>query len=49
MSGWPKPWPNASPAACFEDARVHTVRVRVEKLEALTDAESVGIEIERTR
>jgi len=36
-------------AACFEDARVHTVRVRVEKLEALTHAESVGIEIERTR
>ena len=36
-------------AACFEDARVRTVRVRVEKLEALTSAESVGIEIERTR
>jgi dihydroneopterin aldolase len=36
-------------AACFEDARVKTVRVRVEKLEALTAAESVGIEIERTR
>ena len=36
-------------AACFEDARVRTVRVRVEKLEALTAAESVGIEIERTR
>ncbi len=36
-------------AACFEDARVRTVRVRVEKLEALTHAESVGIEIERTR
>jgi dihydroneopterin aldolase len=35
--------------ACFEDKRVHTVRVRVEKLEALTHAESVGIEIERTR
>ena len=34
-------------AACFEDARVHTVRVRVEKLHALTGAESVGIEIER--
>jgi hypothetical protein len=25
------------------------VRIRVEKLEALTNAESVGIEIERTR
>ena len=36
-------------AACFEDTRVKTVRVRVEKLEALTAAESVGIEIERTR
>ncbi len=36
-------------AACFEDARVRTVRVRVEKLEALTAAESVGIEIERMR
>ena len=36
-------------AACFEDARVRTVRVRVEKLEALTSAESVGIEIERMR
>lgn len=35
--------------ACFEDARVRTVRIRVEKLEALTSAESVGIEIERTR
>jgi len=35
--------------ACFEDARVRTVRIRVEKLEALTNAESVGIEIERTR
>jgi dihydroneopterin aldolase len=36
-------------AACFEDARVRTVRVRVEKLHALTGAESVGIEIERAR
>lgn len=36
-------------AACFEDARVRTVRVRVEKLHALTGAESVGIEIERSR
>jgi dihydroneopterin aldolase len=36
-------------AACFEDPRVRTVRIRVEKLEALTNAESVGIEIERTR
>ncbi|MEY4965038.1 MAG: hypothetical protein RL274_621 [Pseudomonadota bacterium] len=36
-------------AACFEDKRVRTVRVRVEKLHALTGAESVGIEIERAR
>jgi dihydroneopterin aldolase len=36
-------------AGCFEDTRVRTVRVRVEKLEALTHAEAVGIEIERTR
>jgi len=36
-------------AACFEDARVKSVRVRVEKLHALTGAESVGVEIERTR
>jgi 7,8-dihydroneopterin aldolase/epimerase/oxygenase len=36
-------------STCFEDVRVRTVRVRVEKLEALTAAESVGIEIERTR
>ena len=35
--------------ACFEDARVRTVRVRVEKLHALTGAEAVGIEIERAR
>jgi dihydroneopterin aldolase len=35
--------------ACLEDGRVRTVRVRVEKLQALTHAESVGIEIERTR
>ena len=36
-------------AACFEDARVKTARVRVEKLHALSGAEAVGIEIERTR
>jgi len=35
--------------ACFADARVRTVRVRVEKLHALTGAEAVGIEIERAR
>jgi dihydroneopterin aldolase len=35
--------------ACFEDSRVKTARVRVEKLHALSGAEAVGIEIERTR
>jgi 7,8-dihydroneopterin aldolase/epimerase/oxygenase len=35
--------------ACFEDARVRTARVRVEKLHALPGAESAGVEIERTR
>ncbi len=36
-------------AACFEDSRVKTARVRVEKLHALSAAESAGVEIERTR
>ena len=35
-------------AACFEE-RVKTARVRVEKLHALPNAESAGVEIERTR
>jgi dihydroneopterin aldolase len=35
--------------ACFEDARVKSARVRVEKLHALAGAESAGVEIERTR
>jgi dihydroneopterin aldolase len=35
--------------ACFEDGRVKTARVRVEKLHALPGAESGGVEIERTR
>jgi dihydroneopterin aldolase len=34
---------------CFEDARVRTARVRVEKLHALPGAESAGVEIERYR
>ena len=34
---------------CFEDTRVRSVRVRVEKLEALKNAESAGVEIERKR
>ena len=36
-------------AACFDDERVQTARVRVEKLHALSNAESAGVEIERTR
>jgi 7,8-dihydroneopterin aldolase/epimerase/oxygenase len=36
-------------SACFEDARVKTARVRVEKLHALSAAESAGVEIERRR
>ena len=34
--------------ACFEDSRVRTARVRVEKLHAVPGAESAGVEIERT-
>jgi dihydroneopterin aldolase len=33
----------------FDDARVKSARVRVEKLHALPGAESAGVEIERTR
>jgi dihydroneopterin aldolase len=36
-------------AACFDDERVTSARVRVEKLHALAGAESAGIEIERSR
>ena len=36
-------------AACLEDARVKSARVRVEKLHAMPGAESAGVEIERTR
>jgi 7,8-dihydroneopterin aldolase/epimerase/oxygenase len=35
--------------AAFEDRRVLSARVRVEKLHALPGAESGGVEIERTR
>lgn len=34
---------------CFEDPRVKTARVRVEKLHALPGAASAGVEIERER
>ncbi len=32
---------------CLEDPRVRSARVRVEKLDAIADAASVGVEIER--
>jgi len=35
--------------SCFDDPRVRTARVRVEKLHALPGAESGGVEIERER
>ena len=35
--------------ACFEDGRVLSARIRVEKLHAMPGAESAGVEIERTR
>lgn len=34
-------------AMCLEDPRVRCARVRVEKLDVLAEAESVGVEIER--
>ena len=34
---------------CLEDRRVQSAKVRVEKLDVFKEAESVGIEIERTR
>lgn len=34
-------------AFALEDSRVRAVRVRIEKLAIMTDAESVGVEIER--
>ncbi len=33
--------------ACLEDPRVHSVRVRVEKLDVFPDVAAVGVEIER--
>lgn len=36
-------------AACLDDPRVLTARIRVEKPEAFPDVGSVGVEIERTR
>lgn len=36
-------------AACLEDERVAVARVRVEKLDVIPEASSVGVEIERVR
>ncbi len=33
--------------SCLEDARIQSVRVRVEKLDVFADAASVGVEVER--
>jgi len=35
--------------SCLEDPRVAIARVRVEKLDILPDASSVGVEVERRR
>ncbi len=35
--------------SCLDDPRVMSARVRVEKLDILADAESVGVEVERHR
>ena len=37
------------PGSCLEDERVRVARVRVEKLAAISEAASVGVEIERVR
>ena len=34
---------------CFDDTRVDSVRVKIEKLDIIENAESVGVEIERFR
>ena len=36
-------------AQCLQDSRVRMARIRVEKLKAIAEARSVGIEIERVR
>lgn len=36
-------------ALCLEDERVVSARVRIEKPNAIADAEGVGVELERTR
>lgn len=35
--------------ACFEDARTHVARVRIEKLDRYSDAHGIGVEVEHRR
>ncbi len=34
---------------CFKNKRIKTMKIRLEKLDAIQDAESAGIEVERSR
>ena len=34
---------------CFKNKRIQTMKIRLEKLDAIQEAESVGIEVERSR
>tara|TARA_B100000795_G_scaffold243716_1_gene207768 strand:- start:135 stop:557 length:423 start_codon:yes stop_codon:yes gene_type:complete len=34
---------------CFKNSRIETIKIRLEKLDAIDNAESAGIEIERSR
>ena len=34
---------------CFKNSRIKTIKIRLEKLDAIDNAESAGIEIERSR
>ena len=34
---------------CFKNKRIQTMKIRLEKLDAIQDAESAGIEVERSR
>ena len=34
---------------CFKNNRIETIKIRLERLDAIDDAESAGIEIERSR
>lgn len=36
-------------ATCFNDPRIHAARIRIEKLRAIANTTSVGVEIERLR